>query len=56
MQPLSFVYTQNAHKRGRVRKGAGIDITRNCFFVVNNNGKGVTVGEYDKFMRLNAVI
>ena len=32
MQPLSFVYTQNAHKRGRVRKGAGIDITENMSY------------------------
>ena len=35
MQPLSFVYTQNAHKRGRERKGAGIDITENMSY--NNN-------------------
>ena len=32
MQPLSFVYTQNAHKRGRERKGAGIDITENMSY------------------------
>ena len=32
MQPLSFVYTQNAYKKGRVRKGAGIDITENMSY------------------------
>ena len=32
MQPLSFVYTQNAYKKGRVRKWGDIDITENMSY------------------------
>ncbi len=32
MQPLFFVYTQNAYKKGRVRKWGDIDITENMSY------------------------